>query len=332
MSSILTNYFNAHRSKADEQSYKFPHNKYNNNMDSSFFRTLRILDGGMGQELLRRGLKPTGDLWSASALLDEKYHSLVVDTHLDFIDAGAEVIVTTSFTTRRKRLQSNNLNNDYFLQANHTAGRLAQEARDKSGKKVLIAAGLPPQNITYKSEIGNPVEFKQNVFDQAKILAQYADFFYLDVMSSSEECQLNMGAIADSELPVLVGIHLRKNGKLPSGENLKEVVEKCRGDKWIGVILSCVSPEIVEAVLDSLQNIGIPFGFKINAFVDIPDDWKVNKNGESPSESLGSRKDLTPEKLSNIAKKFIDKGATIIGGCCETTPEHIKALAELRTK
>ena len=80
-------------------------------MDLNFFKQTRILDGGMGQELLARGVKPNGTLWSASALLEEKYHELLLKTHLDFIKAGAEIIVTTTFTTRRKRLRENNIEN-----------------------------------------------------------------------------------------------------------------------------------------------------------------------------------------------------------------------------
>ena len=73
-------------------------------MNKDFFKKTRILDGGMGQELLKRGLKPHGTLWSASALIEEKYHQLVTDTHLYFINAGSDVIVTATFTARRIRL------------------------------------------------------------------------------------------------------------------------------------------------------------------------------------------------------------------------------------
>ena len=78
-------------------------------MDINFFKQTRILDGGMGQELLARGMEPNGTLWSANALLHERYHQLLLDTHLDFIKSGAEVIVTTTFTTRKIRLKDNNV-------------------------------------------------------------------------------------------------------------------------------------------------------------------------------------------------------------------------------
>ena len=76
-------------------------------MELDFFKKTRILDGGMGQELLARGMKPNGTLWSANALLQKEYHQLLLDTHLDFIRSGAEVIVTATFTTRRSRLKQN---------------------------------------------------------------------------------------------------------------------------------------------------------------------------------------------------------------------------------
>ena len=68
-------------------------------MDINFFKETRILDGGMGQELLARGMKPNGTLWSANAILNSEYHELLENTHKDFVKAGAEVIVTTTFST-----------------------------------------------------------------------------------------------------------------------------------------------------------------------------------------------------------------------------------------
>ena len=82
-------------------------------MDLNFFKKTRILDGGMGQELLARGMEPSGTLWSANALLQEKYHNLLLDTHIDFIKSGAEVIVTTTFTTRKIRLKDNKVEDKF---------------------------------------------------------------------------------------------------------------------------------------------------------------------------------------------------------------------------
>ena len=78
-----------------------------------------------------KGLKPKGSLWSATALIDKKYHQLVVDAHLDFIKSGAEIIVTNNFSARRVRLSQNNAEK-HFNYANEKAGELALKAKKNS--------------------------------------------------------------------------------------------------------------------------------------------------------------------------------------------------------
>ena len=142
-------------------------------MDINYFSKTRILDGGMGQELLKRGLKPQGTLWSAAALIDEKYHQLVTDTHLDFINAGADVIVTTTFTARRNRLIQNKCE-EHFEYANTKAVELALKARDISKKNILIAGGLPNQYQTYSENLGDDLNLiEKNFYDQAKLLKKH---------------------------------------------------------------------------------------------------------------------------------------------------------------
>ena len=121
-------------------------------IDVNYFKKVRILDGGMGQELLARGLISKGTLWSASSLIDEKNHQLVIDTHLSFINAGADVILTNSFTTRRIRMEQNEVGN-LFNFANQKAGELAVKAKKISQKNILIAGSLPAQNDTYQVEL-----------------------------------------------------------------------------------------------------------------------------------------------------------------------------------
>ena len=65
-------------------------------MNTNYFSKVRILDGGLGQQLLAKGLIAKGSLWSATALINEKYHQMIVDAHLDFINSGADVIVTNN--------------------------------------------------------------------------------------------------------------------------------------------------------------------------------------------------------------------------------------------
>jgi len=304
-------------------------------MDINYFKSTRILDGGMGQELLIKGLKPKGTLWSAYALIDESCHQMVIDAHLDFINAGAEVIVTSTFTARRNRLIQNDCEK-YFEQINIKAVELAQKARDISKKDILIAGGLPNQKQTYESNLGKDLDsIEKNFYDQAKILKNGIDFFYLDVMSSGLECEIALKTIGSFNLPVLVGVHLRDNGQLPSGEKIENIVKNYKNKNWLGIIMACVSPKAYETVTNNLKKINIPYGFKLNAFKKIPYGYTVASkdawgNAGNPNTVLGINTELNESKFYEYAKKFKENGATILGGCCEIRPSHIKEISKLK--
>jgi len=167
------------------------------------------------------------------------------------------------------------------------------------------------------------------------LLKKNIDFFYLDVMGSGKECEIALKTIKSFNLPVLVGIHIRKNGKLPSGENISDIVKKYKDENWLGIIAACVAPESYEVIIKELKNLDIPYGFKLNAFKNIPDNYGVlsssawGKNG-NPTKILGKREDITESKFYEFVKKFKDDGATILGGCCEIRPSHINKIAKLK--
>ncbi len=128
-------------------------------------------------------------------------------------------------------------------------------------------------------------------------------------------------------------MHISEGTTLPSGEKIKEI-KNIIDENVLGVMLSCVSPENFEKNLEELRSLNIPFGFKLNGFVTtkLKESYTSIFLGKksNPNEILGKRHDLTPNKFHEIAKKFKKNGATIIGGCCETGPAHIKAMAKLK--
>jgi homocysteine S-methyltransferase len=289
----------------------------------------------MGQELLAKGLKAKGSLWSATALIEKKYHQLVIDAHLDFIKSGADVIVTNNFSARRARMIQNKVE-EYFNYANEKAGELALKAKEISKKNVLIAGSLPGQNDTYVLDQRDKKIIEKGFHDQAKLIKPFIDFFYLDVLCGTKECELALNVVEKMNLPVLVGLHVKKNGKLPSNENISEVVEKCKNKNWLGIILACVSPEIIEKTIDEVKQLDMPFGYKANL-------WKTEEPvpvhkfaspsdeiGTDPAKVMGTREDFTDVMFLEFSKKMISKGATILGGCCETKPSHINKISSLK--
>ena len=304
-------------------------------MNTDYFSKVRILDGGMGQQMLAKGLQARGSLWSATALIEKKYHQLVIDTHLDFIKSGAEVIVTTNFSARRTRMIQNKVEK-YFNYANEMAGELALRAKEISKKNVLIGGSLPAQNDTYVLDKRDKKIIEKGFHEQAELLKPFVDFFYLDVLCGSKECELALNITEKFNMPVLVGLHIKKNGKLPSNESLSEVVEKNKNKNWLGVVLACVSPEIIENSVDEMKRLNLPFGYKANL-------WKseepvpvhnfaspTDEIGANPIETMGTRDEYTGEKFLEFSKKMISKGATILGGCCETKPFHIEKISSLK--
>ena len=304
-------------------------------MNINYFSKVRILDGGMGQELLAKGLEGKGSLWSATALIKKEYHQLVVDAHLDFIRSGADVIVTNNFSARRVRMIQNKVEK-HFSYANEKAGELALKAKEISKKNILIAGSLPAQNDTYVLDQRDKKVIEKGFYDQAILLKPFVDFYYLDVLCGTKECELALNVVEKMNLPVLVGLHVKKNGKLPSNENITDVVKKCKSESWLGVILACVSPEIIEKTISEVKQLDIPFGFKANL-------WKAeepipvhkfaspaDEMGANPTEVMGTRKDYTGLMFLEFSKKMMNKGATILGGCCETKPFHIKKISGLK--
>ena len=127
-----------------------------------FLKKKYIFDGGMGQTLIERGMITSGTLWSATALVDENLNHLVVNAHLEFINSGAEIIVTNNFKVRKNTFTENRII-EKFNFANKRAGELAIIARNKSNKNILIAGSIPTRGITYQPH----VNYDENeVFDE----------------------------------------------------------------------------------------------------------------------------------------------------------------------
>ena len=195
---------------------------------------------------------------------------------------------------------------------------------------------MPAQHHTYVLDQRDKKIIEKGFYEQAVLLKPFVDFFYLDVLCGSKECEIALNVTEKLNLPVLVGLHVKRNCKLPSNESVSQVVEKCKNKNWLGLILACVGPEIIENSVDEVNSLNIPFGYKANL-------WKVeeplpvhkfaspgDKIGTNPVEALGTRDDFTDVKFLNFSKKMISKGATILGGCCETKPSHIKAISSLK--
>ena len=237
---------------------------------------------------------------------------------MSFINAGSEVILTNTFAARKIRLIQNKVD-EHFEYINEQACLLSIRAKEKSGKDILIAGSLPCQNDTYVEDQRDSKQIEKDFFEQAKIIAPYVDFLYLDVLSSGREIDIASNVAIKLNKPVLIGIHIKKNNLLPSNETITEVLNKYRSDNWLGIITACVSPKIAEECTPEIKKLDIPFGFKANLWkVEEPtpvqtfNTAKPDEIGTNPNIALGKRDNNSAKKFYDFSKRLVAQGATCL--------------------
>ena len=286
-----------------------------------------LLDGGMGQEIYNRGGKAGYGEWAVAALYEDP--DLVREIHLDYIRAGADVITTNTYGTTRMRMAAVGIE-DRFEMLVRAAGELATEARVEAGRdEVRIATSLPPLEASYVSEFELSFEETSAQFAELMdLLDPYVDIYLGETLSTSFEARAFLEAAQGRGKTTWLALTLVDHGgtDLRGGERLADVAAIARDYATDALLINCCTPDSVTAALPILQEGGIPFGGYANGFVEIPKSWKERAG----VVQLETRTDLSPEAAyAQEVKRWIDAGAAVVGGCCETGPAHIARLRQL---
>ena len=287
-----------------------------------------LLDGGMGQELLRRAAGERSPLWSAKVVRDEP--DLVRDLHADFIRAGARVIIVSSYSVTRPKLAEYGDVGE-FRDLQERACRLAIEARDMVGEDVAIAGSLPPLTWSYRPEaVGAFDEIEPQYREIAEVEAPFVDLLICETMTTPEEGRAAVSGAQVAGKPVWIGWTLAEGGqaRLRTDQELAEGVTALDGLEVDALLINCSTPEDTNAAMPELKRLaderGIPFGAYANGFNPIPAEFTPG----TVSSVIGHRHDLGPDEYADAAMAWVDHGVTIVGGCCEIGPGHIARLAE----
>lgn len=297
-------------------------------MTDSLFDGRTLLDGGMGQELLRRGIDADDNaLWSANALLHAP--DTVQAVHEDFLRAGADVITTNTYATPRERLAAEGLG-DRFEALNEQAGHLATAARDAVTPDALIAGSLPPIRGSYRPDRVGPFDALVPQYrEMAEVLAPYVDFFLCETMATATEARAAATGAASTDRPVVVSWTLvdhpseAEDGLLRDGTSLADALDALSDRSLAAVLVNCAPPESVTAAVPRLSHHAtVPVGGYANGFQSIPDDWQY----DDPDVLPETRDDLAPGAYAGYVRQWIADGAQIVGGCCEIGPDHISYL------
>lgn len=287
-----------------------------------------VLDAGMGKTLSMKGVEIPPTIWSANALIVAP--DVVVEIHRENIEAGAQIITTNSYGVILSDLAKEGLEDQYEL-LNEVSGQLAEQAVSDSGKQVMIAGSLPPQNGSYRPDRVLARETIEPLYSrQAELLAPYVDLFICETMSSIDEALAAISAVSDFNIPVMVGLslHDEKASCLRSEESLEDAIRKIADLEPAGVLANCCLPERISDAMPIIVEGGFKYcGGYANAFTHVPQDWLLDGT-KSSDGSLCLREDLSPESYQEFVGNWIDQGANIVGGCCGTTAAHTKAISE----
>jgi S-methylmethionine-dependent homocysteine/selenocysteine methylase len=288
-----------------------------------------ILDGGMGRELRMRGVEILDTIWSANGLITAP--DAVRDIHLDYINAGADIITTNSYGVIGQELAKEGIA-DRFDELNRLAGQLAVEAREQSGKDVLIAGSLPPLRGSYRADLVGPYdEIEPEYARQSELLAPYVDLLICETMSCGREGYGAAHAALRTGKPVWVSwtLHEDRSGRLRSGESIAEAAAVVAELPISGMLANCCAPESISAAMIQLKATGYRYvGGYANTFVPVAADWTLDGSGETDG-LIPLRDDLDPEPYATFAQDWLEAGATVIGGCCGTRPAHIATINSL---
>ena len=281
-----------------------------------------LLDGGMGQELVARGVDNSTGLWSAEALIHQP--ELVQQAHKAFLDAGAEVIIANTYASTIRRVPER----DKFERLNRLAGELARAAVAEADHDALVAGSLPPMFGSYRPDhVRDEDELLPMYRAQCDVQAPYVDLFLCETMSTAGEGRAAAKAAAEFGKPVWVSWTLSddRSGRLRSGESILAAAQALEDLDVSALLVNCEIPEAATAAMPALAQAaaGRPYGAYPNGFHPIDSRVGVNDGANVP----GEREDLDPVGFAQFARTWRSAGAQLIGGCCAVHPSHI---AELR--
>lgn len=270
-----------------------------------------VLDGATGTNLMAAGM-PIGVCPEAWVM---EHQDVLYDLQSAYVKAGTNIVYAPTFTGNRIKLEEYGLE-DRIEEINTELVRLSKRAVDGkalvAGDMTMTGKQLFPLGDLMFEELVDVYKEQASILDHAG-----ADLFVVETMMSLQECRAAVIAIKEvSDLPIMVTLSYNEDGRTLFGTppETAVVVLQSLGVDAIGINCSTGPMEMVELVEKMAQYSTVPILAKPNAGLpELEDDKTVYK--------------MTPQEFADAAVVLLNAGASIVGGCCGTTPEHIKALS-----
>lgn len=273
-----------------------------------------LFDGAMGTQLARKGLDLSG------AMNNLIHPEMVLQVHQEYLKSGAQVLIANTFAMNPIYMMTHNLDRD-LEEVNRRGVELARQA---AGDHAFVLGDMGPTGQmmepfgTYSEQ-----DFIDCFKKQAQVLAgNGVDGFIIETMFDLREalCALRACQETSSVLPVIVSFALSQaSGHTMMGQTLTECAVEVEKAGAIAVGTNCgdLDPEEIATIVAGLQTAST---LRII----------VQPNAGKPKLVQGKTVyDMLPEDFAAGVKKCIDAGASLVGGCCGTMPEHISAVSRL---
>ncbi len=280
-----------------------------------------IHDGATGSELQRRGVyvskgAKAGKLgpWSATANIDAP--EIVRAVHENYLRIGVDIITSNNFWTSRARLAMAGLG-DEWERYTRAAAEIAIGARDAINPNAWVAGGIAPPVVG---------ELKDEFLDQVRVLAKSGvDLILAEYIGTIEDCVTAVDTCATAGLPVFLGVrHVTSDGTMQYGESFDDLGKALAGHPVDAILLMCSDPSATSASLPKLR---AAYPGAIGAYSNI--GYRINEHFEEDGATHWHTIDqdtYPPDAYAEFARDWVSLGAQIVGGCCATGPEHIRAV------
>ena len=282
-----------------------------------------VLDGGIGTEMLRRGTTWEGHKVDSAA-------DVMRAIHADYIAAGADVISTNTFQLSRRAYRNHFAGPEHMRHIGppdleerpaallREAVARALEAREASRRDVLIAGSVTTLEWCFRPDLApTPVQARAEYREIVGELARAgSDLILFETMNAAAEARVALEAAREVGIPAWVAFVPRWDGRLLGGEGMGEVAAALREVAPDVLLFNCAPPpDIAGALREMAAHWKGPLGAYAHVGRYDPPDWLFTD--EHP-----------PENYLACAREWRALGARVIGGCCGTTPEHIRALRQ----
>jgi S-methylmethionine-dependent homocysteine/selenocysteine methylase len=272
-----------------------------------------LLDGALGTELERRGVRAELPLWSSWALLEAP--GVVREIHADYLRAGVDALTAATFRTHARSLAAAGVE-ARAAELSALAVRLAREAAEQAGRPAFVLGSAAPLEDCYHPErVPEDSALAREHAQHARNLARAgADAVLIETMNTLREAVAAARAAREAGAEEMLSFVCGADARLLSGEPLAEALDAVAPFAPLAVGVNCLPPHAVPACLPVLARAGRPF--------------LVYANLAAPGAPLGSRpEDATPEAFARHAAAWQRAGASGVGGCCGTGPAHLAAIA-----